>query len=370
MIRGSNLSLDVGSRLDERSLVFVGADVAEKHPRSIARAGDLVFTSWGTVGQVGIIPADSRFSEYLVSNKQMRLTVDPGRVSPLFLYYQLSQQQVVEQILGEAIGSSIPGFNLGQLRQLKVCLPDLATQADIADVLGALDDKIAANERVLDSVLALAHLHFAQASREAQREWLTYDDVVEVQGGGTPRTDIPEYWEGPIRWATPTDVTALKAPVLFETGRTITEAGLSACSSQLHEPTSILMTSRATIGAFAWAARPVAVNQGFIVAKAKDPMAQLWLFFEMQSRVDDYLAHANGATFLELSRSTFKRLPVAWPTSPSTLERFNRTVQPLLDLTAALVQENERLTATRDALLPELMSGRLTVDAVRDRASM
>ena len=261
-------------------------------------------------------------------------------------------------------GATRKALTKQQLQELTIPLPDLATQTAIADVLGALDDKIAANERVLGATLALARLQFADGSRKAESEWLTYDEVVDVQGGGTPRTGMPEYWGGPIRWATPTDVTALTSPVLFETSRTITEAGLTACSSQLHEPGSILMTSRATIGAFAWAFCPVAVNQGFIVAKAKNPMAQLWLFFEMQSRVDDYLAHANGATFLELSRSTFKRLPVAWPSDTSSFDRFNRAAQPLLELTAALAQENQRLAATRDALLPELMSGRLTVGEV------
>ena len=81
VIRGSNLSQDVGKRLNDDGLVFVSERKAEEFSRSLAKPGDLVFTCWGTIGQVGLIDERSQFQEYVVSNKQMKLTPDSRKTA-------------------------------------------------------------------------------------------------------------------------------------------------------------------------------------------------------------------------------------------------------------------------------------------------
>lgn len=120
VIRGSNLSLDVGTRLKEEGLAFLNPNKAAEFKRSFARRGDLVFTCWGTIGQVGLIDEHSSYSEYIVSNKQMKLTPDPRLADGEFLYYLLSGYAMTSAVQGQAIGSAVPGFNLGQLRKLRV----------------------------------------------------------------------------------------------------------------------------------------------------------------------------------------------------------------------------------------------------------
>ena len=112
VIRGSNLSTEIEVTLNEEGLVFVDEEKAQKFSRSIARRGDLVFTCWGTVGQVGLISDTTRYDRYIVSNKQMKMTPDPSRVEPLFLYYLLSSPRMVHEVTSQAIGTSVPGFNL------------------------------------------------------------------------------------------------------------------------------------------------------------------------------------------------------------------------------------------------------------------
>ena len=163
MIRGTNLSGDIGVRLEESEIVFVEAELASQFSRAVATRDDLVFTCWGTVGQVGLIDGRCRFDRYLVSNKQMKMTPDPDRVSSLFLYYYLSQPRMQRLVQGQAIGSSVPGFNLGQLKSLPIQLPSLKAQTSIAEVLGALDDKIAANTRLAHTVAGLASLTYEKA---------------------------------------------------------------------------------------------------------------------------------------------------------------------------------------------------------------
>lgn len=160
VIRGSNLSSDVGVKLIDEGLVFVSFDKAKEFSRSIARRGDLIFTCWGTINQIGIIHDKSKYSEYVVSNKQMKLTVDPRKINPNFLYYVFSSPEKQQEILSNGIGAAVPGFNLGQLKRHKFKFPPLSFQQNVVQILGALDDKIALNRRINQTLEAMAQAIF------------------------------------------------------------------------------------------------------------------------------------------------------------------------------------------------------------------
>lgn len=257
-------------------------------------------------------------------------------------------------------GTSNPSLTRDAFAAQLLPVPPRAVQLEIAGLLTALDDKIVANTRVTDGLSELADAHFARAVSSASSGELTFGDLADVSGGGTPRTTVDDYWGGGVRWATPTDVTGLAAPYLTDTSRTITPEGLAACSSALYPAGSILMTSRATIGAFAIAEVPTAVNQGFIVVNANDPAQQWWLFHEMKSRVPEFLSFANGATFLELPRGRFKQLKVRLA-DDHVMREFGSLVGPMHSAAAQFSTESKRLAATRDELLPLLMSGKVRV---------
>jgi len=179
VIRGSNLSTDVSTRLNDEGLVFVSEAKAAGFKRSVAVRGDLVFTCWGTINQVGFIDATSEYLHYIVSNKQMKLTVDPGKVDSLFLYYLFSGPDKQAEILDNGIGSSVPGFNLGQLKKHVLLLPPLAEQIQIAAVLGSLDDRIALLRETNATLEAIAQALF--------KSWFVdFDPVRAKQQGLAP----------------------------------------------------------------------------------------------------------------------------------------------------------------------------------------
>jgi type I restriction enzyme, S subunit len=275
---------------------------------------------------------------------------------PRFLYHLFEGMDLA----GFDSGSVQPMLNRNYIADVEVRVPELATQRAIAEVLRALDYKIATNDRQGKLALDLADAEFSRALSDVRMSDQKFGDLAEIGGGGTPATSVDEYWNGAIPWATPTDVTGLKGPYLSSTNRMVTDSGLAACSSKLYPKGSILMTSRATIGAFAIAQVPVAVNQGFIVVNANDPAYQLWLFHEMRSRISEFISHANGATFLELSRGKFKRFQVRLPNSEGA-RSFSTVARPLHDAAAHSMVEARCLEATRDELLPLLMSGKVRV---------
>lgn len=329
------------------------------------RAGDIVYSRRGDVERRSLVrpPQDG----WVCGTGCLLVRLgDAAEVDSAFVSYRLGAPDAREWIVNHAVGATMPNLNTSILSALPLTLPSYAEQRAIAEVLGALDDKIAANSRLATTADELAGTLFRRAVADADFGTATFDDVAEVGGGGTPSTKVADYWDGEIPWASPTDITRLGGlPYLFDTARGITAMGLANCSSKLYPAGSILMTSRATIGAFALAQVPTAANQGFIVVIPPDETLRYWLFHEMRDRVDEFLTHANGATFLELSRGTFRRLQVR-QASRAVMEAFSTRARDLHAAAAGTLKENTALAATRDALLPALMSGTLRVrDAER-----
>lgn len=331
-------------------------DPAES-PKYAIETDDLLIARLGSVGRSARVreTRGAIYAGYLV-----RFKVDGSTADPSFVSYQLQSPDWWDHVAAVRSGAVQPTLNAKQMAAFEFDLPSLGQQRAIAEVLGALDDKIAANIALGSTTLELADAIFAEAVPGAALSNRTFGDVASVLGGGTPRTKVEEYWNGHIRWATPTDVTAIQLPYLETTSRLISDDGLQACSSALHPPGSILMTSRATIGAFAIAQHPTAVNQGFIVVNARDPGLQWWLFHEMRARVPEFVSHANGATFLELSRGKFKQLRVRLA-HPEQMAQFNERVSSLHARARAAALESAVLATSRDTLLPGLLSGKIRV---------
>ena len=183
VIRGSNLSKDVGTRLNDDGLAFVSERKAKEFSRSLAKTGDLIFTCWGTIDQVGLIDDRSQFQEYVVSNKQMKLTPNPRTTCSLFLYYLFSSPLMRDQILIQGIGSSVPGFNLGQLRSMTLNIPPLPEQRAIAHILGTLDGKIELNRRMNQTLEEMARALF--------KSWFVDFDPVHAKAALKQRDATP-----------------------------------------------------------------------------------------------------------------------------------------------------------------------------------
>jgi len=358
VVRGVNLSL---GRFHDDGFVFISHDLADKMPGARLQSGDLVFTHRGSIGQVSMIPRSPRFARYAVSTSQVKARLDSRKALPEFFYYWF-QSPAGQQSIQQGISTvGVPGLArpVETIKALRVPLPSIEEQQRVALVLVALDDLIETNRALIRKLTETAVACFRRFEPSSASD-LTYGDVAAIGGGGTPSTKNPDNWDGDIRWATPSDLTALWSPFLFDTRRKISAGGLAACSSDLYPAGTILMTSRATIGVFAIAQVPTAVNQGFIVVRPASDADGTFLLLEMMHRVPDYLAHANGSTFLEISRGKFKALTVAWP-SDEDRDRLHEELSPLLRSAAQLEVEVGRLTQTRDELLPLLMSGKVRV---------
>jgi len=290
------------------------------------------------------------------------LRIDNLKADPRYVYWYLQNMHASGAMWEHQVQhTGVARFQYTRFAAThEIPLPSRKQQEGISGILSGLDDKIAVNDRIAVTALTLADTLFEETASGLPFGPDSFGSVASVYGGGTPSTSEASYWGGSIAWTTPTDVTALNAPYLFRTSRTITAAGLASCASQLYPSGSIFMTSRATIGAFAVPQLPAAVNQGFIVVVPPREELRWWLFHEMRSQVEEMLTLANGSTFLELSRKNFKTMPMRI-SSQEILVRFDSKVAPLHQRAAAAAQESAWLSELRDTLLPKLISGEIRV---------
>ncbi|OGT91886.1 MAG: hypothetical protein A2286_01810 [Gammaproteobacteria bacterium RIFOXYA12_FULL_61_12] len=185
VIRGNNLTFGQRRFIDD-GFVYLTEEKAQEFRNCEAVEGDLVFTAAGTIGQVGIIPPDTCFERYIISNKQLRVRCDKGKVSPLFLFLWFTTREMRQHIINKNSGSTIPLINLGILRGLPVPLPPIEVQEQIAATISAYDDLIENNRR------RMALLE--ESARLLYREWF-----VRLRFPGYEHTRItngvPEGWE-------------------------------------------------------------------------------------------------------------------------------------------------------------------------------
>lgn len=171
VIRGQNM----GGRWVSGEFVFVTDVKADSLDANIARPGDIIFTQRGTLGQVSVVP-EGPFDRYLVSQSQMKLTVNRELVDPIFFYYVFSTAEQLDYIRQNAIQTGVPHTNLGILRCTPVPVPPLTEQRAIAHILGTLDDKIELNRRMNETLEATARALF--------KSWFVDFDPVRAKAEG------------------------------------------------------------------------------------------------------------------------------------------------------------------------------------------
>jgi type I restriction enzyme S subunit len=144
VIRGQNM----GNRWVSGSFAFVSPTKAASLEANLAHPGDIVITQRGTLGQVSLVP-DAPYPRYLISQSQMKLSVNREMADPLFFYYLFTGEQQQEYIRQNTIQTGVPHTNLGILRKIPVPRPPLPEQRAIAEALSDADALIGALDRLI-----------------------------------------------------------------------------------------------------------------------------------------------------------------------------------------------------------------------------
>jgi type I restriction enzyme S subunit len=399
LIRGSNLSLGE-SRFNDREFVYVSDETAARLRRSICQPGDIVFTKKGTIGQTGFVPLRGRFDRYLLSSNQMKLSVDPEKADSLFVYYAVSSPEGREKVVRDASITGVPKTNVAYLREFPIRLPPLRDQRAIVHILGTLDDKIELNQRMNETLEAMARAIF-------QSWFVDFDPVrgkAEGLDPGLPKDvvdlfpdrlvdselgEIPEGWEvkklsalcstqygytasavnepiGP-KFLRVTDINKRNWIEWGDVPHCTIDPDLRA--SYALEVGDLVVARMADPGKSAIIEEEIdAVFASYLVRLKTPSLAHSYYVygFLKSGLYADYAERAtSGSVQANMNAKVIVGASVVVPPK-AVMEQFLRAVLPLRWRIVSNVKESCTLAALRDTLLPKLISAELRVkDAKR-----
>lgn len=370
LIRSQNV-LDFSFSWD--GLAYINDEQATKLNGVEIEKGDVLLNITGdSVARACIVPQSALPAR--VNQHVSIIRGDATLVLNEYILYFLQYKKPNLLSLSKA-GATRNALTKGMIEDFSISLPPLAKQARIVGVLSSLDDKIAVNKKICSNLEAQAQALFKHwfidfapfkdgkfveselgLIPEGWRVGTFGKDVIEIKSGGTPKTDVAEYWEnGTIPFFTPKDVS--DTIYCFSTEKSITEAGLNKCNSQLYPQNTVFITARGTVGKVVLASCNMAMNQSNYALVGKAGYDQLYVLFQTRFLVERLKKKANGAVFSAITTTDFNERIVIPPFS--AIADFVIVAKPLIDDIFNYGAESLRLSALRDTLLPKLMSGQI-----------
>ena len=363
---------------------YISKELADKNEKYHLNYNDILIALTGShINQmssvVGRIARIKYHEDSLLNQRVGKVFAKDSKLCDIdYVYYFLSQDYIKISLASKAGGAANQAnISPNDVKSLTVRWPDIETQHRIADILSAYDDLIENNQRQIKLL--------EEAAQRLYKEWFvdlrfpghentkivdgvpegwrvaSIADICDTVGGGTPSTKIQSYYEkGDILWVTPTDITRNFSLALLDTEKKITPEGLKNSSAKMLPAETILMTSRASVGFFGMCKYEVCTNQGFISCIPKRENLQMYLLFNLKSRVEEIRQKAGGSTYLEISKTVFRELKIILP-KDEVLAEYQKNVHDIFDEIYCRTEMIKSLVDMRNRLLPKLMSGEVEV---------
>ena len=284
------------------------------------------------------------------------LRTNKRKVLPEFLYYTLKTPSVRKDVRDNyGSGSAIPRIVLKDFKRMPIVYPSIQEQQRLISICVVIDEKIQLNSHINENLLQQASTVFNKLYDESPNQQ-PFTSLIDVLGGGTPKTGNPDFWDGPIPFFTPKDV---GTPYTFQTEKYITESGLTHCNSRLYQKDTTFVTARGTVGKVSLAGTPMAMNQS-CYALASETVDPLLVYFYVLKAVASLKYKASGAVFDAIVTRDFDGETIN-VLSDDEAKSVLAIIKPMMESIHNNSEENIRLAALRDSLLPRLMSGELDV---------
>jgi type I restriction enzyme S subunit len=321
---------------------------------------------------------------------------DQNKVYPKYLFAVLRSSEIQIQIENMHVGTLIPHFKKGDFDKLLIPIPDRKTQEIIGDNYFILSQKIELNRQMNDTLEAMAQAIFQSwfvdfdpvrvkaegrdtglppevaalfpdgfeeiDGREVPRGWGVgpLSSVIDLLGGGTPKTSVEEYWNGDIPWFSVADAPSDSDMFVIDTEKHITQAGIENSSTNIFPVGTTIITARGTVGKLALAGVPMAMNQSCYGIKGVHGYTDYFIHFLLKRAINELQQHTHGTVFETITRQTFDSVEIV--VSPALVaQKFDVMIHSNLEKIRNNLMESRTLAHIRDALLPKLMSREIHV---------
>jgi type I restriction enzyme S subunit len=331
-------------------------------------------------------------------------SLDSNVLTQSYLFYILSSDRFTEYSVKTSKGVKMPRGDKQALFEFEFELPPLDIQLQITEAIQPLSFKIENNSKMnqtlekiaqrifkswfidFDPVKANAEgLPFAGLSPDIQSlfpsefiesemglipkgwEVKPLSNAILLQGGGTPKRSVAEYWGGHINWFSVQDVPKEGDVFVVETKDKITTAGLKGSSTKILDPGSTIITARGTVGKLAMVSNPMCMNQSCYGVKGND-RGDIFTYYLLKKTIKELQSKAHGGVFDTITTKTFDSVLTCLP--PNSLDKeFTNVCISIFSKIESNVRQTVTLNALRDRLLPKLLSGSIEINQKLDEAS-
>ena len=358
--------------------------------RGMPEAGDVVLTVEAPLGEV----AQLGLEKIALAQRVVTLRGKAGLLDSTYLLYLLQTEEMQSQLKSRATGTTVLGIKQSELRKVTLSLPPFDLQLSAAATLKALDDRISLLRETNTTLEAIAQALFKswfvdfdpvrakQQGTDPQgmdaaaaalfpdsfeeselglvpKGWrnLPFTDTVKVIGGGTPKTSIPEYWDGEIPWFSVVDAPTITDVFVIDTAKHISAEGLNKSSTKLLAEGTTIISARGTVGRLALVGREMAMNQSCYGLRGKADDAY-FTYFSTYRLVESLKQRSHGSVFDTITTETMKGVFVIYPDA-DVIQAFEMTLNPVMNRIKTNLEQAQTLATLRDTLLPRLISGQL-----------
>ena len=317
------------------------------------QCGDMLFCRVGTIGKPVIIEENTpRFGSF-VSLGFFRVK-DNNLCKLKYLYYWMYSESFYSQVRRNVKGASQVNLNTGWLKNFRLPLYSLATQAEIVQKLEEVDRLMTLRKEQLSKMDELVKSRFIELFGDydlshPQESWVAIKEIGTVVGGATPKTDRDEYWGGSFRWITPAELEA-DSGYIYDSVRKLTKAGVESCSLQEMPVGTVILSSRAPIGKVAIAGNTFYCNQGFKNIICKEGITPRYLYTVLLLNVEYLNSLGRGATFKEISKGIVENIRIPVPAT-DLQEQFAAFVEQTDKSKLAIQESLAELVTLKKALM-------------------
>ena len=356
---------EVEEHITERGLRESSAKLIPANSLIVAMYGD-----GNTAGNVAVNKVP------LTTNQACcNFTLNPVVADYRYVYHYLKGSY--SNLVGLKLGGSQQNLNAATLKAFPVNLPTLATQQKIAAILCTYDDLIANNQRRITLLERMAEdiyrewfvrLRFpghenAKVEKGVPQGWrvAALGEIFKTASGGTPSRAEPTNFDGEIAWIKTGE---LKTMFAIGSEERITQRGIDSSAAKVYKKHTVVMAMYCAMPDLSVIANDAATNQACcaFIPRNKN-FHHSFSYFLIKFAQLQLVSFAHGAAQQNLSQEIIKKFPV-WLPSENLISAFGATMSPIFDSIEVLMRSNLQIKATRDSLLPRLISGKLSVDAL------
>lgn len=367
IIDGANLK---DFKVTDNITKFVTEEKARSLHRSIAKRGDVISTISGTLGQIAYIPDDSKYEEYLVSQRQFRITFNTEKVNVPFLVYYFHSRVGQSKILAFANQVGVPALAqpLKNFRNIEVNFPPIDVQNKIASILSSLDDKIAVNKKICENLEAQAQALF--------KHWFV--DFAPFKEGKFVESElglIPEGWRVGNLFDVASIYDKIRKPLSGKDREYMNKIypyyGATSCMDYVDsylfdgiytligEDGSVVKEDGLPYMQYVWG--KFWVNNHAHILQGKNGFSTEMVHVFLSRYNIKHLV--TGAVQAKLSQANMQKIMLPIPPKDE-INKIRPVIDSLYEKIRNCEEESSRLATLRDTLLPKLMSGQIKVNEI------